>query len=384
MRKGRGSPASPAGPRWRGLRTAGGGEEGKAMDFWIEGSRRPRPASARTLYCDGTADAGFRPEADLELSHWLPNRTPARFKASSSTEICLKFVASADAAGGFELAVNNHTDIDGALSLFAVVEPEIALAHRRTLVEAAEIGDFLGWGDDAAMALCQALKLQQQRMERQGADPVDVYAASFALAREGLAGARPAEVEPGLAALRRSVDAIESGLVAREVVGARFVHYRLPAAWAEADLPACLHVPSFSEPLSDRAALWPQARARLDSQRVQLVSVPAADGWFHDLWLPGYVWAETVGLWRPAGLVHAGDGNGHRLEHEGLAAAAEALNRDEPGVGRWQVARTLSPFAALEGRGFPVVLSFMHGERPAPSGCPPEQVRAQLAPLFAA
>ena len=139
------------------------------MDIWIEGSRRPRPASARTLYCDGTAGSEFRPGVDLELSHWLPNRTPQRFKASSSTEICLNFAASADTREGFDLAVNNHTDIDGALSMFAAVHPEQALAHRRTLIEAAEIGDFLGWGDDAAMVLCQALKLQQQRMEAQGA-----------------------------------------------------------------------------------------------------------------------------------------------------------------------------------------------------------------------
>jgi hypothetical protein len=358
--------------------------EGEAMEVWIEGSRLPRPASMRTLYGDGTAGAGFRPGVDLELSHWLPNRTPVRFKASSSTEICLNFAASADAGAGFDLAVNNHTDIDGALSLFVLVHPRLALAHRRTLIEAAEIGDFLGWGGEPAMRLCQALKLQQQRMEAQGADPLEVYAASFALTRELLGGSRPAEVEPGLAALRRSVDALEQGVVERVPVGERFVHFRLPAAWAEADLDACLHVPSFSAPLSDRVALWPQARARRDAQRVQLVSVPAAGGWFHDLWLPGYVWAETVGPWRPAGLIHSGDGNGHRLEHAGLAAAAARLNAAEPRPGEWRLAQVLSPFGALAGRGFPVVLSFMHGERPAPSGCPPEQVRAQLAPLFAA
>jgi hypothetical protein len=352
------------------------------MDIWIEGSRRPRPGSARTLYCDGTAGEGFRPGVDLELSHWLPNRTPARFKASSSTEICLNFAASDAAHGRFDLAVNNHTDIDGALSMFVVVDPAVAVAHRRTLIEAAEIGDFLGWGDGTAMALCQALKLQQLRMESPGSDPVDVYLASFELTREVLGGARPAEVEPGLAALERSVDAIDRGIVERVVVGERLVHYRLPSAWADSGLPACLHVPSFSEPLSDRAALWPQARARLDAQRVQLVSVPAAGGWFHDLWFPGYVWADTVGLWRPPGLVHAGDGNGHRLEHAGLAAAAHALDAGETRTGRWATATTLSPFGALPGRGFPVVLSFMHAGRPAASGWVPEALREILAPLF--
>jgi hypothetical protein len=114
------------------------------MDFHIEGSRRPRPASARTIHCDGSAGAGFRSGVDLELSHWLPNRTPPRYKADSSTEICLNFAAAGEAIGACDLALNNHVDVDGVLSLFSVVAPSLALAHRATLVQAAESGDFLG------------------------------------------------------------------------------------------------------------------------------------------------------------------------------------------------------------------------------------------------
>ena len=353
------------------------------MKFHVQGSARPRPASARTLYCDGSADDAFRPGLDLELSHWLPNRTPAEFKAPTSTGICLAFAAAGGLARGFDLALNNHVDVDGALSMFAVLAPELALAHRGALVQAAEMGDFLGWAEGTAAVLCQALKLQQQRMEAQGADPVDVYAGSFELTRAVLGGVRPAEVEPGLQALARSEAAITGGEVARAPVGERFVHHQLPAAWAEADRDACLHVPRFDEPLSDRAALWPCARARRDAQRVQLVSVPVEGGWCHDLWLPGYVWADTPGLWRPEGLVHDGDGNGHWLAHPGLSGAADALNRAESRAGRWELAQRLSPFGALPGRGFPVVLSFMAGGRPAASALVPERVRDWLAPLFA-
>ena len=59
------------------------------MPVHLEGSRRPRPRSARTIYCDGSHDAAFRPAVDLELSHWVPNLTPARYKADTSTEICM-------------------------------------------------------------------------------------------------------------------------------------------------------------------------------------------------------------------------------------------------------------------------------------------------------
>ena len=265
--------------------------------------------------------------------------------------------------------------------MFAVLEPALALAHHEVMVHAAEMGDFLGWADGTATLLCQALKLQQQRMEGAGADPVDVYAGSFELTRAVLGGARPAEVEPGLQALARSEAVIVHGTVARVPIGERFVHYQLPAAWAAADRAACLHVPRFDEPLSDRVALRPCARARRDAQRVQLVSVPVDGGWCHDLWLPGYVWADAPGLWRPEGLVH--DGDGHGLEHAGLRAAADALNRTESCPGRWELAQRLSPFGALPGRGFPVVLSFMADGRPAPSALPPQRVRDRIAPLFA-
>jgi hypothetical protein len=353
------------------------------MRFHLTGSSRLRPASARTLYCDGSAEAAFRPGVDLELSHWLPNRTPPAYKAPTSTGICLAFAAAVGPAHGFDLVLNNHVDVDGALAMFALLEPELALEHCATLVQAAEMGDFLGWAEGTAARLCQALKLQQQRLEAEGADPVDVHAGSFELVRALLGGARPAEAEAGLRALQRSEAAVADGRVQRDVVGSRFVHYQLPAAWADADLGACLYVPRFDEPLSDRVALWPPARARRDAQRVQLVSVPVAGGWCHDLWLPGYVWADTPGLWRPDGLLLDAEGDGQRLVHPGLRAAADELNRAESRPGHWELADRLSPFGALPGRGFPVVLSFMDGGTPAPSALPAVQVRDRLAPLFA-
>ena len=52
----------------------------------------PRPAAERIIFCDGTGGALFRPESDLELSHWRPNKTPIEYRAGTSTEICFRFL----------------------------------------------------------------------------------------------------------------------------------------------------------------------------------------------------------------------------------------------------------------------------------------------------
>jgi hypothetical protein len=56
--------------------------------FEIIGHDSPRPDAERILFCDGTDERIFRPETDLELSHWRPNRTPKEYRAGTSTEIC--------------------------------------------------------------------------------------------------------------------------------------------------------------------------------------------------------------------------------------------------------------------------------------------------------
>jgi hypothetical protein len=92
--------------------------------------------------CDGLV-----PGAALDLTHWQGNRTPQGFKADTSTEIALNFVVSPEAheqwAGA--VAVNNHFDTDGVLSVWTLLDPEGALARRDLLIAAAEAGDFDEW-----------------------------------------------------------------------------------------------------------------------------------------------------------------------------------------------------------------------------------------------
>jgi hypothetical protein len=137
-------------------------------------------------------------------------------------------------------------------------------------------------------------------------------------------------------------------------------------------------------PLSRAGLLWPQARARRDFERVQLVSVGAQAGYYYDLWYPGYVWADTVTLWRTPGLKAAVGTNDHILDDPRLTAAVADLTHLETADGQWTLATRLSPFAGVPGRNFPVVLSFMRAGQPAVSGLPCEVVAGLLAPLFGA
>jgi hypothetical protein len=346
-------------------------------DFHIQGSQRPRPSARGVIYCDGGTDDQFRAGVDLQLSHWVPNETPDRFKADTSTEICLNFVASGDQ--GPDLVVNNHADVDGVLAVFTLVAGPWALAHRRTLTQAAGMGDFWAWGEPPAQTLFQTLTLLMRKLQSEKADASALYLRCFDHVFAVLSGEWAFHVDPGLAALNDSVALVERGDVARRVLGERFAQYVIPRRLAGSDLPRALRVPGFNAPLSSECLLWPQARARFDHERIHLVSVEAEAGWYHDLWYPGYAWADTPRSWRPAGLRAQGDSNEYLLDHPPLASAVDALATLERASGTWTLARRLTPFSSLEGRGFPVVLSFLADGAPAASSLEPELVAERLA-----
>jgi hypothetical protein len=97
----------------------------------------PEPA----IGCDGRV-----PGAALDLTHWQGNHTPDCFRADTSTEMALKFVAApASFAWADAVVVNNHFDTDGVLSIWTLLDPPHALAQRDLLIAAAEAGDFEEW-----------------------------------------------------------------------------------------------------------------------------------------------------------------------------------------------------------------------------------------------
>lgn len=348
-------------------------------EFHIQGSRS-LPSARGVIYCDGGTDDRFRPGVDIQLSHWIPNETPDRFKADTSTEICLNFVASGDER--FDLVLNNHADVDGVLAVFTLVTGEWALAHRRTLTQAAEMGDFWGWGEAPAQALFQSLTVLIRKLQSERVDPGALYLRCFDHVFAVLAGEWAFHREPGLASLTDSVALVERADVEREVLGEHFAQYVIPRRLAGSDVARALRIPGFNAPLSSDSLLLPQARARFDRERVQLVSVEDEGGWYHDLWYPGHTWADTPRSWRPPGLSANEDSNTHVLHHSALADAVGALARLERASGRWTLARRLTPFGTLEGRGFPVVLSFLADDGPTTSSLEPALVAEHLAKAY--
>lgn len=110
------------------------------------------------VVADGAPQAG----TTLTLSHWPMSGTPGQLKADTSAEIALRFLDLPEAerarlAAGATRATNNHFDEDGALALFALLEPEAAQARRRRIVDAAAAGDFLVWRDPEALKVALAI-----------------------------------------------------------------------------------------------------------------------------------------------------------------------------------------------------------------------------------
>ena len=118
------TPSAGARPRIRKMR----------FEFYSEAI-----AAEPKLSVDGTVDNA------IHFSHWNGNKTPASVKADTSTEIALNVVAAADRdqlTRGIDLVTNNHFDTDGVLSVWAMLNGELALPLREKLIAAAEAGDF--------------------------------------------------------------------------------------------------------------------------------------------------------------------------------------------------------------------------------------------------
>jgi hypothetical protein len=350
------------------------------MRLYIAGTKLiERPESRRTIFADGAGD-GMRDGIDVELSHWVPNHTPAKFKADTSTEICMNFVLAREL--DYDLVVNNHADVDGILSVFTLLYPDVALPHRATIVSAAQMGDFWGWGETPAQVLFQSLTRQIDALTEAGVDPQIVYEQCVAHIRGVIArGFRDPDIEESLAPLMRSVDWIAQAKVQRRVYHHRFVHYVVPASVCGTRLEAALRVPQFNQIISDEVLFWPHARARWDREKVQLVSVQTAEGSYHDLWYPAYLWAETPNSWRTPGLDFTGNSNGYKLAYPPLEAAARDLQKHERNSATWRVEKDFSLMSSTIGRGYPVVLSTLNNQGPARSSLSPHVVAERLAEI---
>lgn len=349
--------------------------------YEIVGSGSRRPDAERIVFCDGAGGRLFRAATDLELSHWRPNRTPAEYRAGTSTEICFRFLDD-PRPGPWTVAVNNHLDVDGILSVYVLVQSSHALAHRQTIIEAAEMGDFWGWGEAPAQRLFQGVT----RLMDRGGEPQAVYAEAFRRIPALIDGSDPEtpDIEASLAPLPQGVELIEQHRIVRTQREVRFVQYIIPLDVAGDDDARASYAPQFNEAISPQAVLWPHVRARWDAERVCLVSVERQSGWFHDLCFPGYLWADTEGKWITAGLAYDVGMSRYDLRNDGLIAAMGNLQRLETAPGQWGLGGTGLPLGDELQKLFPVVGRFLSLQtRPAVSRLSPEHVAKALAPLFA-
>src|SRR5215467_10991989 len=105
------------------------------MEYLSYDSLDDRP----NIIVDGSGNAG----TILTLSHWPHSGTPAEFKADTSTEIVLNFLASprrVEYEAKASIVSNNHFDEDGLMSVWAMLNPEKAQELRERLIEVATAG----------------------------------------------------------------------------------------------------------------------------------------------------------------------------------------------------------------------------------------------------
>jgi hypothetical protein len=96
-------------------------------------------------------DGAAGPETRLVLSHWPGSATPDVVREDLSAQIALAALDHPELFDGLAAVSNNHFDQDGLMSVYALVDPEGALARRDRVIDVARAGDF-GWYEDRASA----------------------------------------------------------------------------------------------------------------------------------------------------------------------------------------------------------------------------------------
>lgn len=92
------------------------------------------------------------------LSHWPGPPPPLPLAHDVTTGMALAYVRATvterqDLLGSFSVLTNDHYDTDGALALFTLLHPELALSHADLMIRAARTGDFRTWHGEDALAV---------------------------------------------------------------------------------------------------------------------------------------------------------------------------------------------------------------------------------------
>ena len=95
-------------------------------------------AGRANVIVDGSATEG----TVLCLSHWPGTPTPPELAADLSAQMAFRYLRHFDRHAGAAVVSNNHFDQDGLVSVLALTDPTLALAHEDLLTDVAAAGDF--------------------------------------------------------------------------------------------------------------------------------------------------------------------------------------------------------------------------------------------------
>lgn len=102
-------------------------------------------------------DGGPIASTALTLSHWPGSPTPVELLDDLSAQIVFHALRRPELFAGIEVVTNNHFDQDGLAGVFALVDPDTAVAHEAQLVDLARAGDFGTFEDRDSIRLAFVL-----------------------------------------------------------------------------------------------------------------------------------------------------------------------------------------------------------------------------------
>ena len=255
---------------------------------------------AANVVVDGSANAG----TVLTISHWPGTPAPPGCEADTSAQMAFLYLGrGADLHGEASVVTNNHFDQDGLVGMYALVNPEDALARRAQLEDLAAAGDFATYTDRSSARLSAAVAAlaDPARSPLRGLpnDDADLCAVLYRTALELLPGwlkdpdgcrdlwaDEDAELEAGLAAVasgavtideRRELDLAIVMLPSttrssgHRFVGRRFTGIHPMALHGTTDRTTILTIdPAGRHQMTCRYEGWVQYRSRTIRPRVDL------------------------------------------------------------------------------------------------------------------
>ncbi len=127
----------------------------KSLEYLDYGASLTRP----NIVVDGSPNEA----TVLALTHWPGIAQPDRTSADTSAEMAFRYLDNSPPHPVAEVVTNNHFDQDGLVAIHTLIEPELSLAHRELLIDAAGAGDFGTYSDRRAARASMALSRYAER-----------------------------------------------------------------------------------------------------------------------------------------------------------------------------------------------------------------------------